>query len=327
MAPACLLSPIAGLGRRPLRYGGACNTNEAGESRILRGYSRKSLTNSPRHFYHHVSCPYRNRICESMSLFLLKKIVTPLFYPLSVVLFALCAGLFLLWRNKRRREGLLLVTIAVIVLACASFDFFADGLIRSLEHWYPPLMVSEKNRPQNIQWIVVLGGGHTVDPALPVSSQISGDSLVRLFEGVRLHRKLPGSKLILSGGAVFQKKAEAETMASVAEVMGVSSMDIIQEGQSRDTEDQVRLLKPLIGSKPFILVTSAVHMPRSMDAFKRKGLLPIAAPTGHVTTAGHGFQPRRFYPAAETLRYTEMAVHEYLGIFWMNIRSRVSGNM
>lgn len=262
-----------------------------------------------------------------MSFFLLKKIITPLFYPISIVLVSLCAGIILLWRNKRRRAGFLFLMIGVSVLAFASFEFFANRLIRSLEYSYPPLMFSEKNRPQNIQWIVVLGGGHTVDPALPVSSQISGASLVRLLEGVRLYRQLPGSKLILSGGAIFQERAEAETMALVARLMGVPPADIIQEGKSRDTEDQVRLLKPWIGSKPFILVTQAFHMPRSMDAFRRRGLSPIAAPTGHVMTARDSFQPRQLYPQAGTLLYTEMAVHEYLGILWMKMRSYMPGDM
>lgn len=259
-----------------------------------------------------------------MTLFLVKKIIEPLFYPLSVVFIFLFAGLVFLWQSKRRRTGLILATVGFVILGCSSFDFLTGFLTQSLENHYPPLLFSEKNRPKDVQWIVVLGGGHTVDPTLPISSQIGAVSLVRLLEGVRLYRQLPGSKLILSGGVVFQKKPEADTMAQVAEVMGVPSSDIIREDRSQDTEDQARLLKDLIGSSPFILVTSALHMPRSMTAFRNEGLAPIAAPTGHVTVAHGGFHPRRFYPSPETLRHTEMAIHEYLGILWMKIRDRAT---
>lgn len=259
-----------------------------------------------------------------MPLFLLKKTITPLFYPLSVVFIFLSVGLVSLWQNKRRKTGLVLAAIGLSILLCSSFDFFADGLIRSLENQYPPLMMSDKDCPRDIHWIVVLGGGHTEDTALPVSSQIGKDSLVRLLEGIRLYRKLPGSKLILSGGAVFQKKPEAATMALVAGVMGVPPSDMIKEGLSRDTEDQARFLKDLLGSSPFILVTSAIHMPRSMMAFRSKGLKPIAAPTGHMTAVRDVFHPRRFYPSANTLLQMEMVVHEYLGILWMRVSDGVA---
>ncbi len=59
---------------------------------------------------------------------------------------------------------------------------------------------------------MVLGGGHASAPDLPANSQVNGATLGRLVEGVRLHRAIPGSKLLLSGGAVFDPVPEAEIM-------------------------------------------------------------------------------------------------------------------
>jgi uncharacterized SAM-binding protein YcdF (DUF218 family) len=51
-----------------------------------------------------------------------------------------------------------------------------------------------------IKFVVVLAGGHKSDPAIPVTSQLSGESMIRLVEGIRILRESPGAKLILSGG-------------------------------------------------------------------------------------------------------------------------------
>lgn len=130
----------------------------------------------------------------------------------------------------------------------------------------------------SVKWIVVLGGGHTSDPNIPVTSQISDASLVRLIEGVRLHNKIPGSKLVLSGGKVFDAVAESETLEKIAMSIGVKQEDIILESRSKDTADQAQLIKPIVGNDDFILVTSAVHMPRSMAMFKKLGMHPIPPP-------------------------------------------------
>ena len=76
------------------------------------------------------------------------------------------------------------------------------------------------------KWIVVLGGGHVSDPRLPANSQISAAALGRVVEGVRLHKAIPGSKLLLSGGAVFDPVPEAEVMARIAVLLGVKPQDI-----------------------------------------------------------------------------------------------------
>ena len=124
----------------------------------------------------------------------------------------------------------------------------------------------------------MLGGGHVSDPRLPANSQISAAALGRVVEGVRLHKAVPGSKLLLSGGAVFDPVPEAEVMAQIAVLLGVKPQDIRLESDSRDTAEEAEIIAKMIGREKFILVTSAAHMPRSMALFRRRGLQPIPAP-------------------------------------------------
>ena len=52
--------------------------------------------------------------------------------------------------------------------------------------------------------ILILGGGHTNDSRLPANNQLSTNALGRLAEGIRIHRELPGSKIITSAYYALQ---------------------------------------------------------------------------------------------------------------------------
>jgi uncharacterized SAM-binding protein YcdF (DUF218 family) len=176
---------------------------------------------------------------------------------------------------------------------------------------------------QNVKLIVVLGGGHVSDPKLPITSQISEPSLVRLVEGIRIHRGLPGSKLVLSGGKPFETISNAEIMAGVAIAIGVKNQDLILEDISKDTEDEARLIQEIVGQEQFILVTSASHMPRSMALFKKLEMDPIPAPTDYLVKESLEMNPNKFYPRAENLDRAERAFHEYLGLAWAKLRGKI----
>jgi len=126
-----------------------------------------------------------------------------------------------------------------------------------------------------VKWVVVLGGGQNNHPQLPVTNQISPESLVRLTEAVRIYRAIPGSKIILSGDAIFNRVTEAETLSKTAVIMNINPRDLVLEDKSTDTEEEARYIQKIIGKDPFILVTSAFHMPRSMALFQKQGLSPI----------------------------------------------------
>jgi len=170
-----------------------------------------------------------------------------------------------------------------------------------------------------IKYVVVLGGGHSSDPEFPLISQIGRSSLERLIEGIRIYRKYPEAKLLLSGGSVFDPVPEADTMARVAMEIGIPESDIILETKSKDTKDQAKFIKSVIGSKPFVLVTAAFHMPRAMALFKKHGMNPIPSPIGHRVSEGQGLSPHSFFPGTGNLRKAELAIHEYLGITWSKL--------
>ncbi len=178
-------------------------------------------------------------------------------------------------------------------------------------------MVAELTNQNQTVYVTVLGGGFTRDERFPVTSQISDESLKRLVEGIRIHRKLPDSKLLLSGGSTFGTNSVADVMAETALAIGVDDADIITETDSRDTGDHAVYLNDLVGTNTMVLVTSASHMPRATDILQDKGIKLIPAAAGHqVLERGH-LIPDDFFPKVKDgVEFSERAFYEYLGLIY-----------
>ncbi len=251
-------------------------------------------------------------------MFLLKKIVSRFLFPLPICMELLLLGLILLWFTRRQRTGKALVTCGAILLLGLSNGITSDALLRPLEHRYPPLAVSQAGAvAPGLKYIVVLGGFGDHDRDVPITSHISPDQMVRLIEGVSLHRAIPGSKLILSGGDDC-----AEGMTRIAEALGVSPEDTLRLAEPRDTEEESRQIAPIVESQRFILVTSASHMPRAIGLFRRRGMHPIAAPTDFLTPH-HPMEIDDLFPDAYKLYKAQVAFYEYLGLRWERLRGQL----
>ena len=262
-------------------------------------------------------------------MFILKKIIGQLFFPVPLCLEILIVGLLLLLFTRKQRSGKIILSVGVILFALLSYPALSNPFLRRLEYQYPPLITTATSDfapgevvPQ-VRWIVVLGGGHISDLGIPITSQLAGASLVRLIEAIRLHNQIPGSKLILSEGKVFDLVSGAETMAGVAKAIGVKQEDLILESESKDTIDEARLIKSIVGNDKFILVTSASHMPRSMGMFKKLGMHPIPAPTGYSIVKSQSINPGTFFPSAGGLRKAEGVIYEYIGLIWAKLRGQI----
>jgi uncharacterized SAM-binding protein YcdF (DUF218 family) len=263
-------------------------------------------------------------------MFSLKKFLAPLFSPLSVCLELAAFGLLLLVFSRKQKTGKVCVALSMVVLLISSFEGISGRILGTLETQYPPLNVAEVI-PQAIvgttepavKWIVVLAGGVVGDSTLPIQLQISHHSRVRLMEGIRLHRLLPGSKIILTGGIGFEGPADATTLSRVAQELGVAKSDMLLEVESRDTKDHPLYVRDLVKQEMFILVTSAFHMPRAMKLFAKQGLFPIPAPAGHWKPAKEFWSPANLFPSSAGIRLAELAYHEYMGLTWAWVRGQI----
>jgi len=243
--------------------------------------------------------------------------------PLPLSLIVLLIGLIFLWIPKKQKIGKIVITAGFCLLLLFSLHVFPKLLLSNHEQQYSAFTIDhkEKDKPWDVKYIVVLGGSHVLDPKLPITSQFSHSGLVRLIEGMRLYKRTSGAKLILSGGVGIDPLTDAELMSNLAVELGISKDDIILEAASMSTFDEARFIKPIVKNERFLLVTSASHMVRAMALFKKLGMNPIPAPTGHLIK--HYGKAISIFPGTENLLNSDELIYEYLAL----IKEHLWGNL
>ncbi|EIA5707737.1 envelope biogenesis factor ElyC [Escherichia coli] len=245
-------------------------------------------------------------------LFTLKKVIGNMLLPLPLMLLIIGAGLALLWFSRFQKTGKIFISIGWLALLLLSLQPVADRLLRPIESTYPTW-----NNSQKVDYIVVLGGGYTWNPQWALSSNLINNSLPRLNEGIRLWRENPGSKLIFTGGvAKTNTVSTAEVGARVAQSLGVPREQIITLDLPKDTEEEAAAVKQAIGDAPFLLVTSASHLPRAMIFFQQEGLNPLPAPANQLAIDSPLNPWERAIPSPVWLMHSDRVGYETLGRIW-----------
>lgn len=249
--------------------------------------------------------------------FYLKKLIAAFLEPLPIFVLLMVIGMLVLWWFRHVRSASRFLTLALIWLLIFSLFPFPDYLLRSLESRYPPLT----RMPKHTHTIVVLGGGVRNNTEFPANTQLSSASIARLMEALRLHRSKPNSQIILSGGRVFNSPSESVAMNNLAIALGVRPANLLIENGSRDTYHEAKYLRKRLGKRPFVLVTSAVHMPRAMALFEAQGLHPIAAPAQYLAKSHTMLMD--WIPNAVNLLHADIALHEYIGMTWAFLKGQI----
>lgn len=242
--------------------------------------------------------------------FLLKKFITFFVEPFGIVFTLFVVGLILLYIKKEFQSKIIL-SLSLFFLFLFSYPPFALLLVQNLEMQYP-----KYDYKQDVQYIHVLGSGHNTDETQPLSSHIGDAGTKRVLEGVIIHKEIANSKIIFTGYKGKTNTTNAVMNSKLALALGVDKDDMIIFGDPKDTKEEAIVTKTIVGDKPFVLVTSATHMPRSMMLFKEEGLNPIAAPTAYYKSEFRGYLRA---PAPKYFYISTVAVHEYVGIVWMKI--------
>ena len=269
-----------------------------------------------------------------MFVFLSK--LLPLFiYPLGLACLCLIAALVLLaWRQVR--WAALAIALALGVILASSNGWISAGLIRNLEAQAIALQEATTGLPYpelpKADAIVVLGGGIKA-PLAPRPWLDLAEEGDRVLYGARLWKAGKAPIIVMSGGRIQWRgtgDSEAVDMAELATVMGVSADNIVMETRSLNThQNAIYTAKVLEGMEiqQILLVTSAMHMPRSLAIFRKAGFDPIAAPTDFLVTEADSAERGKtveaialnMMPDADNLRGLTRALKEYVGtfVYWL----------
>ncbi|WP_054179131.1 envelope biogenesis factor ElyC [Trabulsiella odontotermitis] len=253
-------------------------------------------------------------------LFTLKKFIGGMMLPLPLLLLFIGFGLLLIIFSRFQKTGKCFIAVGWLALLLLSLQPVADGLLKPIEDKYPTWRGSER-----VEYVVVLGGGYTWNPEWAPSSNLINNSLPRLAEGIRLWQANPGAKLVFTGAAAQTNPVSTgEAGARVAESLGVPRSEIIVLDSPKDTEEEATAVKATVGTAPFLLVTSASHLPRAMIFFQQIGLNPLPAPANQLAITSP-LQPwERVIPSPIWLMHSDRVGYETLGRAWQWLKG-VSG--
>ena len=216
-------------------------------------------------------------------LFALQKAGLWLVLPSNLAFLMLGGGLAVMALGRRRGGGLL--ASAGLLLALLPSLLPVTGLLaRPLEGAFPP-----GRPPAEVTGVVVLGGA--VNPKLTADRGPPAltDGAERMTAAVELALRFPEARLIFSGGSsavLGRSLSESEVARRFFEAYQLADR-FEYEGRSRTTLENARfsleLANPAAG-EVWLLVTSALHMPRAWLAFERAGWSTLPYPVDYLTS-------------------------------------------
>ena len=172
------------------------------------------------------------------------------------------------------------------------------------------------------QAIVVLGGSTANGRHNWFEPYDNERARARVDAAAELYKAGRAPKVVVSGAALEGSVSESQIMANALRQQGVPESAIVQESNSLTTyENALYTARELekMGIHSVILVTSALHMPRSMGVFKRQGIDPIAAPATPQITVPDDPHFAFWQPDLRTLDASRSIIKEYAGmlVYWL----------
>jgi uncharacterized SAM-binding protein YcdF (DUF218 family) len=214
----------------------------------------------------------------------------------------------------------------VIALAVAYVAASTYGVPAAIARWW-----TRNDRP--FEWsapaahgtaIVLLGGGEEQIYGWSQQSFVmSQTEAERVVEAARVFHLVSPDWIVSSGGGPpdhVEARPSSEAMREALIRLGVPASRILLESVSHDTHDEAVLIAPILrqrGITHTILVTSAVHMPRSIGTFRALGIdsTPASAPDSGPQAPWD----ERYLPSRRGIEFSAQLAHELVGIpyYWI----------
>ena len=235
--------------------------------------------------------------------------------PSQLILLALAAGGLLLLLGVRR-AGSWLTVAGLAGLLLFGILPGAELLARPLQERFP-----QPQLPSRITGIVLLTGAELTDVSAAVGLPQLGAHGDRYVATLRLARQHPGARVVVSGGRIGAGGAPVlASQTGIARAIlldaGVEESRLTIEQQSSDTCENAANVRALVRPRPgeaWVVVTSAMHMPRTVACLRAAGWgEAIPWPDDYESLPGIGglFTAR----VISRLNLLDLAAHEWAGL-------------
>lgn len=238
--------------------------------------------------------------------------------PVFIIFTLLIIALIFCFIGSRKKNGIMILGLAILLLYGLSIAPVANYLAYSLEkNYFRTLTPAEKN----IDIIVVLGGGASDISALN-NTFASESSAARLLHGVEIFNKY-GAKYLICAGKGAAKMSEGEVMAQKALALGVPKEKIRIDAKSNNTWEHAIELKKMFTNKNIHIgiVTSGYHMKRSEKELKKYFRNVVPLPASYSYSSPEERNVLKYIPQTAALNATAITLREYVGTWWYEIKS------
>lgn len=225
--------------------------------------------------------------------FVFSKLVQFCIEPLNwVIAFVFLSLLFMSLRKPHLCKRFLLLALADLLIV--GWLPTSEIFLRMLEDSVPKVSLAQMPE-RDFGGIIILGGavegGVIAADRGEVSIYSSAERVTKAFELIRQYPDLPFIFSGFSGRLSPKGMSEADAFKQLIAEQGLPERNAHYEKQSRNTYENVILMKPMIlelganePPKPWLLITSAAHMYRSLKIFQKQGIAVIPVPVDFQTS-------------------------------------------
>ncbi len=231
---------------------------------------------------------------------------------------------FAAWQRLRpsSRAARRWLTVAAVLYGFASIYAVPFTLSRTLVAGFHRFSAADAPRAGAI---VLLGAGSaTILDGSRHLALLDRTGAARVLEAARVY-ELIGPVWIISSGGVSESSGYREpssvTMRQALVQLGIPESKIVVESSSQTTHDEAVLIAPMLrslGVTQSVLVTSDIHMRRSLGSFRSAGMVVVPA----IAPDPFADQPivNWAVPTGNGLRLSEALIHESFGIAYYGVR-------
>ena len=238
--------------------------------------------------------------------------------PQFIIFILLLVSLIIFWKNCKKKSDALILVFGVILVYGTGIAPVSNYLCYHLEKDY--IHYQSAGLKNGLDALVVLGNG--TKEIKSIQETFSSDfGTLRLVHAATVYHKA-GARYFICTGKGEGDVSEAQAMAKLAEALGVPKDKIRIEAKSENTAENALEVKKILENKKtrIGLVTSAFHMKRSEEEFKKYFDHVTPLPAHYLYASPSDNVVIRYMPQAAELAKTSVAVRELIARLWYRIR-------
>lgn len=253
--------------------------------------------------------------------FVLSKVLWTVTAPGNLLVLLLAAGTILLFSRRWAVLGRRLVATAALGFLLVTATPLSALVALPLEETFAPPQL-----PSRVDGVIMLGGAVSPQVSHDRGQPALNEAAERILAFADLSRRYPQAKHVFSGGSGRLFDQELTEDVPIREALSQAGIDpdgVIYENTSRNTWENAVYSQRLAEPKPgetWVLVTSAMHMPRSVGIFRRIGWTVIPYPVDFRTRKGA--RPYGRFDLDHQIDLLHDAVREWVGLLAYRVMGR-----